>query len=98
MPLLLQFPIALTLLNWFGIEYEKYYTYTYTLDCFWITSVIISARRLQDIVKYYAVVQERERHINLGKILGTPAGCPRDTRRNKQGSTGRCPRDFLLLL
>ena len=40
-PLLLQFPIALlqlsvalTLLNCFGINYEKYYTYTYTLDCF----------------------------------------------------------------
>ena len=33
-----------------------------------------------------------------GVILGTPAGCPWDTRRDKhvQGSTGRCPRDFLL--
>ena len=33
--------------------------------------------------------QERERHINLRKIPGTPAGCPWDTRRDKQGSTGR---------
>ena len=41
-------------------------------------------------------VQERKRHINLRKIPGTPAGCPWDTRRDKQGSTGRCPRDFLL--
>ena len=32
----------------------------------------------------------------LKKILRTPAGCPWDTRRDKQGSTGRCPRDFLL--
>ena len=40
--------------------------------------------------------QERKRHINLRKLLGTPAGCPRDTRRDKQGSTGRCPRNFLL--
>ena len=56
MPLLLQFtiiqflqvPIALTLLNWFGINYEINYTYTFTLDCFWITGVIISARRVGD--------------------------------------------------
>ena len=40
--------------------------------------------------------QERKGHINLRKIPGTPAGCPWDTRRDKQGSTGRCPRDFLL--
>ena len=40
--------------------------------------------------------QERKGHINLRKIPGTPAGCPWDTRRDKQGSTGRCPRHFLL--
>ena len=40
--------------------------------------------------------QERKRHINLRKILGTPAGCPWHTRRDKQGSTGRCPKEFLL--
>ena len=40
--------------------------------------------------------QERKGHINLREIPGTPAGCPWDTRRDKQGSTGRCPRDFLL--
>ena len=40
--------------------------------------------------------QERKRHINLRKTSGTPAGCPWDTRRDKQGSTGRCPRYFLL--
>ena len=41
--------------------------------------------------------QERTRHINLRKIPGTPAGCPWDTRPvSKQGSTGRCPRNFLL--
>ena len=43
---LLQVPIALTLLNCFGMNYEMNCTYTYTLDCFWITSVIISARRV----------------------------------------------------
>ena len=31
---LLQFPITLTLLNCFGINYEKSFTYAYTLDCF----------------------------------------------------------------
>ena len=36
-----------------------------------------------------------KRHIKLREILGTPAGCPWDTRRDKQGSTGRCPGDFL---
>ena len=30
------------------------------------------------------------------KILGTPAGCPWNTRRDKQGSAGQCSRDFLL--
>ena len=38
-----------------------------------------------------AFSRERERHINLRNILGTP-----DTRRDKQGSTGRCPRDVVL--
>ena len=41
-------------------------------------------------------VQERTGHINLRKLPGTPAGCPWDTRRDKKGSTGRCPRNFLL--
>ena len=36
--------------------------------------------------------QERKRHINLRKILGTPAGGSWD----KQGSTDRCSRAFLL--
>ena len=32
----------------------------------------------------------------LKKIPGTPAGCsPWDSQRDKQGSTGQCPRDFL---
>ena len=43
------------------------------------------------------ILQERKGHINLRKVLGTPAGCPWDTRRDKRGSTGRCPRDFLLI-
>ena len=34
----------------------------------------------------------------LKKILGTPAGCPWDTRRDKQGSTDRCPRYLLLTI
>ena len=42
-------------------------------------------------------IQERKGHINLRKMPGTPAGCPWDTRRDKRGSTGRCPRDFLLI-
>ena len=33
---------------------------------------------------------------NLKKILGTPAWCPWDNQRDKQGSTGRCPRNCLL--
>ena len=40
--------------------------------------------------------QERRRHINIRKMPGTPAGCPWDTRWDKQGSTGRCPRDLVL--
>ena len=32
----------------------------------------------------------------IKKIVGTPAGCPWDTRGDKQGSTGWCPRNFLL--
>ena len=41
--------------------------------------------------------QERKRQINLRKIVGTPARCLWDTRRDKQGSTtGRCPSDFLV--
>ena len=41
--------------------------------------------------------QERCRHMNVRKIPGTPAGCSWDTRRDKQGSTGQCPRDLMLL-
>ena len=39
--------------------------------------------------------QERKGHMNLRKMPGTPAGCPWDIRRDKRGSTGRCPREFL---
>ena len=35
-------------------------------------------------------IQERERYMNSRKILGNYW----DIRRDKQGSTGRCPRDF----
>ena len=42
-------------------------------------------------------IQERKRHINL-KIPGTPAGCPWDTRPDKQGSTGWCSRGSCCLL
>ena len=38
---------------------------------------------------------KRKAH-KLKILLGTPVGCPWDTRRDKQGPTGRCPRDFLL--
>ena len=38
----------------------------------------------------------RKGHINLRKISGTLAGCPWDSRRDKQRSTSRCPRNFLL--
>ena len=37
-----------------------------------------------------------EKAHRIKKVRGTPAGCPWETRRDKQGSTGRCPRDFLL--
>ena len=57
MPLLLQFTITLlqvlitlTLLNCFGINHETNCTYTYTLDCFGIRSVIISARRVRPVI------------------------------------------------
>ena len=40
--------------------------------------------------------QARKRYIKIRKVLGTPAECPRDTRQDKQGSTSRCPRGFLL--
>ena len=36
----------------------------------------------------------KEKAHKLKKILRTPAECPGDTRRDKQGSTGRCPRNF----
>ena len=36
-------------------------------------------------------------HINLWKPSGHRPGVPWDTRRNKQGSTGQCPADLLLL-
>ena len=43
--------------------------------------------------------QEKERRVlpNFSKKkLRTPARCPWDTRRDKQGSTSQCPRGFLL--
>ena len=39
---------------------------------------------------------KRKSHINLREIPGTPAGCW-DTLQDKQGCTGRCPRDFLAI-
>ena len=38
----------------------------------------------------------KKRAHKLKKIPGTPAGCSWDTPRDKQGSTGQCPGDFLL--
>ena len=43
-----------------------------------------------------ALTQEWKGHINLRKLPGTLAGCLWDTRRNKQRSAGRCPRDLLV--
>ena len=40
---------------------------------------------------------KKEAH-KLEKLLETPARCPWDTRRDKRGSTGRCPGDFLLFI
>ena len=59
-------------------------------------SVPMENLRLSAGVFCFPASQERKGHINSRKIPGTPAGCPWDTRRDKQGSTGRCPRDFLL--
>ena len=42
-----------------------------------------------------AQVVSPQRHIKLKDILGTLAGRPWDIRREKRGSTARCPRDFL---
>ena len=36
-------------------------------------------------------MQERKRHINLRKSLGTPAGCPWDTRRTNKGLPAGVP-------
>ena len=41
--------------------------------------------------------QARQGHINLRKFTGTPAGCLWNTWRDKLASTGRYPKDFLLL-
>ena len=38
---------------------------------------------------------EKKMHRNSRESSGLPAGCPWDTRRDKQESTGRCPADFL---
>ena len=40
------------------------------------------------------LVQERQRQINLRKMPRTPAGW--ETRWDRQGSSGRCPRDLVL--
>ena len=40
----------------------------------------------------------KKRAHKVKKIPGTPAGCPWDTRQDKQGSTGRCPSNFLLFI
>ena len=45
--------------------------------------------------RFSAYSGKREAH-KLKRILGTPAGGPWDTRRDKQGSTGQCPRNVLL--
>ena len=51
--------------------------------------------RLSNRWIFLSVNRKKKAH-KLKKILGTPAGCPWDTQRDKQGSTGQCPRDFLL--
>ena len=53
-----------------------------------------------DMSKWRALRRTRERKRpkrarKLRKNLATLAGCPWNTRRDKPGSTGRCPRDFL---
>ena len=50
--------------------------------------------QIATVVVYKVGHREKERHINLGEILGTLAGCFCDTQ---QGSTGRGPRDFLVV-
>ena len=39
----------------------------------------------------------RKKHMSLRKITRTLAGCPCDTRRDKQGSTGWCPKKNLVV-
>ena len=53
-------------------------------------------REWQAFADRVLLFRKRRAH-KLRKILGTLAGCPWDTRRDKRGSTGRCPRDVLLV-
>ena len=46
---------------------------------------------------YMQLFSRKQMAHKLKKMLGTPAGCPWDTRWDKQRSTGQCPRDFLVL-
>ena len=54
---------------------------------------------LHPLIKGYGLTgceSGKKRAHKLKKVAGTPAGCPSDTWQDKQGSTGRCPRESLL--
>ena len=66
-----------------------------------VQSVTIPSSRVSRKCRYHRVKvppvnQERTRHINLRKSAGHRPGVPGTLGGDKQGSTGQCPRDFLL--
>ena len=54
------------------------------------------SRRLMPPFSFFRGSGKKKAH-KLKKILGTRPGVPWDSRRDKQGSTGRCPKDLLWL-
>ena len=63
----------------------------------WMTNILCCSNRLlsccNHLVAHFSGKKKAHKH---EKVPGTPAGCPWDTLRDKQGCTGRCPRDLLL--
>ena len=65
-------------------------------DCPHNEEVLSNISKCMEAIGCADIRRGKTRAHKLKKIPGTPVGCPWDTRRDKQGSTGRCPRDFLL--
>ena len=52
--------------------------------------------RVQTTVLQGSMNQRKKKGQQLKKLFGMPAGCRGTPRDDKQGSAGRCPKDFLL--